>query len=63
MTPQQFSEKMRQARLRSPLKTRALALKQFAEVEDYLHRHHLPLNVKPSGSTLKRPDSSAAAQS
>jgi hypothetical protein len=63
MTPQQFSEKMRQARLRSPLKTRALALKQFAEVEDYLHRHHLPLNAKPSVSMPKPLDSSGTSKS
>lgn len=47
MTPEQFAEQMRQARLKSPLKTRAEALRQFAEVEVYLQRHALQPKSKP----------------
>lgn len=57
MTPEQFAAQMRQARLKSPLKTRDEALKQFAEVEAYLQRHALQPRSKPSGSGQKAADS------
>jgi len=41
MTLEKSAAQMRLARLKSPLKTRAEALKQFAEVQVYLQRHAL----------------------
>jgi hypothetical protein len=49
MNPEKFADQMRQARLKSPLKTRAEALKQFAEVEVYLQQHALLPKSKLSG--------------
>lgn len=55
MDPKTFSEQMRQARLKAPLRTREQALKQFAEVEAYLARHSLQPNAKPSGNGRSKP--------
>jgi len=55
MDPKTFSEQMRQARLKAPLRTREQALKQFAEVEAYLARHSLRPNAKPSGNGQSKP--------
>jgi hypothetical protein len=56
MDPIQFAEEMRQARLRSPLRTRESALQQFAEVEASLHRQNLLPKSKLSGNTPLRGD-------
>ncbi|MFN0080136.1 MAG: hypothetical protein ACKVY0_27035 [Prosthecobacter sp.] len=53
MNPEKFAAQMRQARLKSPLKTRAEALRQFAEVEVYLQRHALLPKSKLSGFRQK----------
>lgn len=54
MDPKTFSEQMRQARLKAPLRTREQALKQFAEVEAYLARHSMWPNAKPSDGVQKK---------
>ena len=59
MNPKTFADQMRQARLRSPLRTREQALKQFAEVEGYLQRQHLLPKSKPSDALPKAETSSA----
>lgn len=53
MNPEQFAAQMRLTRLKSPLKTREEALRQFAEVEAYLQRHALHPRSKPCDSGLK----------
>lgn len=63
MTPEQFAAQMRQARLKSPLKTRAEALKQFAEVEVYLQRHALQPKSKPSDAEPKEVEGFAISRS
>jgi|GEM_PF-2118545 len=60
MTPKQFAEQMRQARLKSPLKTREEALKQFSVVEVYLQRHALQPKWRPSDDGLKAAESPVA---
>ena len=54
MNPEPFAAQMRQARLKSPLKTRAEALKQFSEVEAYLQQHALQPKPKLSGFGEKK---------
>ena len=46
MSPQMFAGKMRQARLRSPLKTRALALQQFAFTDLFVSNGFVPIQLK-----------------
>ena len=52
MDPKTFADRMRQARLNSPLRTREQALKQFAEVEAFLARQNL-LPVAMEGARMR----------
>lgn len=63
MTPEQFAAQMRQARLKSPLKTREEALKQFSVVEVYLQRHALQPKSKPSEAGPKEAEDFAISRS
>ncbi len=63
MNPEQFAAQMRQARLKSPLKTRAEALKQFSEVEVYLQRHALLPKSNRSGAGQKEAEAVATSKS
>ena len=55
MDPKTFADRMRRARLTSPLRTREQALKQFAEVEAFLARHsHLPFAKAPAEAAFQQ---------
>ena len=50
MTASSMAQKMKEVRSRSRLTSRAEALKQFHDVEEYMRLHTSLLSLKPSAS-------------